>query len=215
MSQQFQYPEQPNRQASLDYWIASGPAAMAPVSAPSVLRDMAWNRGQYLGLAVACLGAAVSMFGTALLVLMLAGSIGVVVSFAGMGLVLLLIAALLRSKLNQVPRIRPVMGSRAPGKFSSGLGLAAFFSVIFGVGLFPVVSPLLDEGPAHIIGFFAAFLLLLLATGSLFAAPAYFAQHAREHFRRRIAADPQLRRALEEMSVTWHDPAGNRPFGPL
>ncbi|AFR29900.1 hypothetical protein [Arthrobacter sp. Rue61a] len=215
MSQQFPYPEQTPHHVPLDYWIASGPALMAPSSAPSVLRDMAWNRGQYLGLAVACLGAAGSMLGAALLVLLLAGNIGVVIAFACVGLLLVCIAAGLRSTLNKVPRIRPVLGSRAPGKFSSGLWFAAFLSLIFGIGLFPVVSPLLERGPGHVLGFIAAYALLLLATVSLFAAPAYFSQHAREHFRARIGADPELRRSLEAMSLTWRDPAGNRPFGPL
>jgi hypothetical protein len=51
--------------------------------------------------------------------------------------------------------------------------------------------------------------------GSVFAVPSYFIEHARRDFLADISADPQLRAALEEMSVTWRDPVGTREFGPL
>lgn len=213
MSQQFPSPGQGPQQVPLDYWISTG--RMVPDTVPSVLRDMAWNRGQFLGLAVACLGTAVSLLGAALLVLVLGGSPGVVISFAVVGVALFCVAAGLRARLQGVPKVRPVMASRAPGKFSSGVGLAVFLSAILGVGLFPVVNPLLHEGAGQALGFVAAYALLLLATGCLFAAPAYFSEHAREHFRRRIASDPELRRELEAMSLSWDDPQGNKQFGPL
>lgn len=215
MSHQFQYSEHAPRQFPLDYWISGGTAQLAPDSTPSALRDMAWNRGQLVGLAAACFGTACSAFGAFLLVLALGGPIGMVFTFAGMGASLLGVSLALRAKANRVPKISPMMGSRAPGKFSSGLGFAAFLFLVFGAGLFPVVSPLLQEGPGHFFGFVAAYMLLLVATGSLFAAPAYFSQHARDHFRSRIAADPELRRSLESLSLTWQDPRGNRSFGPL
>ncbi|MDR6506619.1 hypothetical protein [Arthrobacter oryzae] len=51
--------------------------------------------------------------------------------------------------------------------------------------------------------------------GGVFAVPSYFIEHARRDFLADISADPQLRAALEEMSVTWRDPVGTREFGPL
>ncbi len=218
MSYQFQAPGPAPQQHPLDYWLASGMAGMsgtAQDSLPSALRDMAWNRGQLLGLGAACTGTGAAMAGASLLVLLLDGAAVASVIFLCLAAVLLGSAVAVRGLLRRPPKVTPMMQSRAPGKFSSGLGFAAFMSVVFGVGLFPVVGPLLREGPLQLLGFVAAYALMLLVTGSLFAAPAYFSQNARRLFRQQISKDPGLRRFLEEMALTWRDPRGARQFGPL
>lgn len=215
MSQQFHSPGHQSGQYPLDYWLSRDFARVAPEGTQSVLRNMAWNQGQWRGLSVAFGGSGAALLAAALLILVLGGPAVAVVLFAVAGLFLLGGAVLASRKLRGVPRIKAVMQSRAPGKFSSGLGLAAFLSVVFGIGLFPVVGPLLQEGPVHAVAFVAAYALMLVVTVSLFAVPAYFSEHAREHFRRRIDADPQLRGYLENLALTWQDNQGGRAFGPL
>ena len=215
MSQQFHSPGHHSRQYPLDYWLSRDVARATPEGTQSVLRNMAWNQGQWRGLAVACGGSGAALLAAALLILILGGPAVGIVLFAVAGLGLLGGAVLALQKLRGVPRIKAVMQSRAPGKFSSGLGLAAFLAVVFGIGLFPVVAPLLQGGPLQVLAFVAAYALMLVVVVSLFAVPAFFSEHAREHFRRRIDADPQLRRYLEEMALTWQDNQGGRSFGPL
>jgi hypothetical protein len=176
---------------------------------------MAWNQGQLRGLSVAFGGSGAALAAAALLTLVLGGPAVAVVLFAAVGLILMGVAVPAARKQRGVPKVRAVMQSRAPGKFASGLGLAAFMSVVFGIGLFPVVAPLLNGGPVQVLAFVVAYALMLVVTVSLFALPAYFSEHAREHFRRRIETDPQLRGYLENMALTWQDSQGGKTFGPL
>ncbi|MDQ0075420.1 hypothetical protein [Arthrobacter oryzae] len=86
--------------------------------------------------------------------------------------------------------------------------------IFAGIG-YPLASRLLERGPeggALLLGYAV---MTLVFIGSVFTVPSYFLEHARRDFLADISAEPQLRAALEEMSLTWRDPVGTREFGPL
>jgi hypothetical protein len=205
------------RQRELGYWLSEEAGRFAPAGVTTALRAMAWNRSQQRGLAGAALGTGVSLAGSGLLAVVSGGGPGLLAGLSGPGIALVLVGALMFRRIRQrrVPRVVEAAASRAPSKFSSGIGLGAFFAVVFAVVLYPLAGLLLDRGPVGgilLAGYATLFLLLI---GSIFTLPSYFMEHARRDFRADIAASPELRQALEQMSLTWQDPVGSREFGPL
>ena len=206
------------RRHALSYWISEDASRLASPLTPSALRDMAWNRGQYRGLAAACLGVGTACLGAS--VLALAAGEAAIPAFVGLllaGIVLLALGGMVRGRLRKplVPSTEPVMASRAPGKLSSGIGLTLFLTLVLGVLLLPLALPLVELGLGGMVRLVVGTVLFLLALASMFAAPAYYMEHAKRDFRSEIAGDPQLRSALEAMSLQWKDPRGFREFGPL
>jgi hypothetical protein len=177
---------------------------------------MAWNFGQFRGLAAACLGAGSACAGGAgLIMLAIPDAVGVLLALLVAGAALLASGVLvLRRMKHRVPSVRPVMASRAPGKLSSGIALTIFLSAALGVLMLPAALGL-AAGTGGIPAAVAMYVLFLVATTSVFTLPAYFMQHARRDFRAAILADLQLRSALESMALEWTDPVGYREFGPL
>jgi hypothetical protein len=205
------------RQRALSYWLSEDASRLASPLTPSALRDMAWNRGQYRGLATACLGVGAACVGASFVAVAAEEPAIPAVGLMLAGIVLLVAGGMVRGRLRKrlVPNTEPVMASRAPGKLSSGIGMTVFLSLVLGVLLLPLALPLMEMGFGGKVRLVIGAVLFLLAVASLFAVPAYFMQHAWRDFRRDIAADPQLRSALEAMSVEWKDPKGLREFGPL
>lgn len=204
------------RQLPLSYWISEEIPLSAQAPTPSALHEMAWNFGQFRGLAAACLGVGAACLGGAGLTLLASpAAVGVLLGLFVAGAALLTTGMLLLRRVKRrVPSVRPVMASRAPGTLRSGIGLTVFLSLILGVLLLPVALGLLD-GPGGMAAVVALYVLFLVATTSVFALPAYFMEHARRDFRAAVLADPALRSALEAMSLVWTDPVGYREFGPL
>lgn len=204
------------RQLPLSYWISKEAPSSAQALTPSALREMAWNFGQFRGLAAACIGVGAACLGGAGLTLFASpAAVGVLLGLLIAGAALLTTGVLvLRRVKRRVPSVRPVMASRAPGTLSSGIGLTVFLSLILGAVLLPAAL-LLAEGPGGMAAVVALYVLFLVATTSIFALPAHFMEHARRDFRAAILADPELRSALETMSLVWTDPVGYREFGPL
>ena len=205
-----------HRQLPLGYWISEEIPLSVQALTPSALGEMAWNFGQFRGLAVVCLGVGAACLGGAVLTLLASpAAVGVLLGSLIAGAALLTTGAmLLRRMKRRVPSVRPVMASRAPGTMRSGIGLTVFLSLVLGVLLLPVALGLAD-GPGGMAAVVAMYCLFLLATTSVFAVPAYFMQYARRDFRAAVLAEPELRSALETMSLVWTDPVGNREFGPL
>lgn len=204
------------RQLPLSYWISQELPQSAQALTPSALREMAWNYGQFRGLAAACIGVGGACLGGAALTLLASpDAVGVLLGLFLAGAALVTAGVLLQRRVKRrVPSVRPVMASRAPGKLSSGIGLTVFLSLALGVLLLPAALSLAD-GPGGMAAVVAMYALFLVATSSVFALPAYFMEHARRDFRAAILADAELRGALEAMSPVWTDPVGYREFGPL
>ena len=204
------------RQLPLSYWISEEIPLSVQAQTPSALREMAWNFGQFRGLVAACLGVGAACLGGAGLTLLASpAAVGVLLGLFVAGTALLTTGVLLlRQVKRRVPSVRPVMASRAPGTLSSGIGLTVFLSLILGVLLLPAALGLAD-GPGGMAAVVALYVLFLVATTSVFALPAYFMEHARRDFRAAVLADPELRSALEAVSLVWTDPVGYREFGPL
>ena len=201
---------------SLDYWLDSDAARMAPVESTSALRDLAWSYGQWLGFRAAVGGLGITLIGGSALTLLTApGPVAVwLLLLCGLALVVTgwLVA---RAKLPGVVHGRGPAISRAAGTTGSGLGLALFMTAVSWVLLFVVFQSRSAQGPAEALTLAAYCLLFLLGCLSVFAGPGYCAQHGRRFFRRRIERDPKVRQALESLALTWRDPVADRNFGPL
>lgn len=198
----------------LSYWLSEEGSRGYQESASSVLRDMAWNRAQFRGLAAACLGTGISLAGAAILAFITDPGSALPLVFLVCGAGLVLSGVLVRRRVARIPKLSPMMTSRAPGTLSSGIGLTVFLSLPMGVMMLPLMLFLL-AGPGGGASCFAAAVLFLVAMTSIFTAPAYFIQHANRDFRSDILADPALRTALDALAAGWRDPLGNRGFGPL
>lgn len=72
------------------------------------------------------------------------------------------------------------------------------------------------DGSARGLGAYAGYqLALVLGVVSVFFLPGYFAQHARRDLRRLIESNTGIRSEFEDLSLSWVDPVGTEPFGPL
>ncbi|SEF02382.1 hypothetical protein SAMN04489740_3817 [Arthrobacter alpinus] len=209
------FPAMPGK--PLDYWLDSDMARMAPETTTSALRDMAWAYGQWRGFAVAMTGLGTAVLAGGLLALiMMRGAPGLWISLILGGLALLCVSIYITTaKLPKIARAAQPRTSRAPGRTASGLSLAALMVFAVGGPMALALHGWLSEGPGPAISFVVVALLFLLGIASVFVGPAYCAQHARQGFRGYINKSPALRQELEALSSTWHDPSGNRSFGPL
>lgn len=205
------------RQRELTYWLSEDAARYAPDGVTTALRAMASNRGQTRGMAGAAFGTGVSFTGLGLLGWATGGGPGLLIGLSGPGIALAGLGALLFHRIRQqhLPKIAEMAPSRGPGNFRSGLGVTAFFALVFGAMSYPLSTRLLGQGPeglALLLGYAA---MVLMFIGSVFTVPSYFIEHAARDFRADIAASTELRAALEQASLTWRDPVGAREFGPL
>ena len=209
------FPDAPGR--PLSYWLDSDMARMAPETTTSALRDMAWTFGQWRGFAAAMAGLGTAVLGGGVLaVAMMPAVPGLWISLLVAGAALLAVALIVRStKLPHIAQAAPPQTSRAPGKTSSGVGLAVLIFVAVGGPMALALSSWLSQGPGPAVSFVVVALLFLLGTASVFVAPAYCIQHARRDFRSYIEKTPALRQELEAMSLDWQNPSGTRNFGPL
>lgn len=204
------------RQRELSYWLSDEAARYVPDSLATALRAMAWNRGQYRGMAGAAFGAGISFTGLGVLGWASGGGPGLLIGLSGPGLALVVIGILVFRRIRRrLPKVVEVAPSRGPGNFRSGLGVAAFFVAIFAGIFYPLAGVLLERGPeggALLISYAVMGLTLI---GSVFTVPSFYIEHAARDFRADIAASPELRQSLEQMSLTWRDQVGAREFGPL
>ena len=201
----------------LTYWLDSDMARTAPETSTSALRDMAWIHGQWRGLSGAVTGLGITLLGGGLLSLVtMTSAIALWLNLILIGLALFSTGALVRAlKLPKIPQSRRPMASRAPQKFTSGVNVAILVAAAVGLPVAFAVSGWLTQGPVPAFSFIAVFLLIVLGTSSIFAVPAYRAENARRDFRTYIDRNATMRTELESLSMTWHDPHGNRTFGPL
>lgn len=205
------------RQRDLSYWLSDEAARYAPAGLTTALRSMAWNRGQLRGLAGAAFGAGLSFTGLGILAWATGGGPGILAGLAGPGLALVMFGVLMfrRIRSRRVLKVVELAPSRGPGNLRSGIGTAMFFVLVFGAASFPLSARLLERGPEGGVLLAGYAVMVLAFIASVFTVPSYFIEHAVRDFRADIAASPELRTALEEMSVTWKDPVGTREFGPL
>lgn len=215
MSYSNPFPPLPGR--ALTYWRDSDMARTAPETSTSALRDMAWIHGQWRGLSGAATGLGIALLGGGLLSLAtMTNAIALWLSLILIGLALLATGALVRAiKLPKIPQSRRPTASRAPQKFTSGINLAILITAAVGLPVAFAISGWLTQGPVPAFSFIAVCLLIVVGTVSVFAGPAYRAENARRDFRRYIDRNATIRAELENLSMTWHDPHGNRNFGPL
>lgn len=205
------------RRRELAYWLHDEAGRLVPESTQTALRSMALNRGQHRGMAAAAVGAGAAFTGLGILGWATSGSPGFLIGLTGPGLVLAIIEILMfrRLRRNRLPKAFAMLPSRGPGNFKSGLWAAVFFTAVFAVILSPLSGRLLERGPEGVVLLAGYAVMVMVFFASVFTAPAYFIEHAARDFRAEIEASSELREALEEMSLTWTDPAGTREFGPL
>lgn len=182
----------------------------------SVLRRMSLNDAQSRA---TCLMLYFWCAWLALIVLVSAFAAPSAVPYAAAGVLLTgAVAAVLhaRRRSRKVPSSSHPASSRAPRTVRgawTGIALVAVGScglmVALGMSGEASLSPGSVAGAAiglfFVIAFFAGTLLI----------PAWHIENAARLFRARIDRDPELRRTLEEMSVTHQDPNGRLQFGPL
>lgn len=198
----------------LEYWLNVQYEVPNPPS--SALSEMAFNYGQKLSLAYTSIGAGISAAGAALLTLAWPDRSNAFALVAALVSVLLLGVGFLvkKSASTTAPKISGGMPSRGPGSLKSGIWTSAFFVVVLGVILSPVIIPVLDySGGVFLVG--GLYTLLATSFMSVFLVPAYFIQNARTLFLKRIRSDRNFYEYLSIMSTSWVDPRGSRDFGPL
>lgn len=201
----------------LDHWLRPRPesAGMTPVS--SKLGDIAANWSLLRGMCGAFAGVGACLVGIAL-ALLLAGAttVGLSISLLVAGGALAATGLLVnKRKAHKIAQLKDYSQGRAMGTLRSGVGLTVVIFAVLGSALGLALFPWVSLGPAGLAAYVLALLMVLLLLASCFAVPGYFIEHGRRDLRRRIAADPVLRRELEALSLSWRDPVADKNFGPL
>lgn len=201
----------------LSYWLAPRTSSPSPDREPTRLRDLAWIFGQYRGLARASAGMGISLVLAGLLTLWRSPGLiwlWAILIVCGLGLVFNC-RVIVKRKLPAIVHAKSPMASRAPARLSAGISLALLVLLGVGIPLSVALLPMLSDGPSGMLTFLVIYLLMMLFCVSAFILPSYEAQHARDSFRNYISNSPALQAQLEAAALSWIDPNGNRPFGPL
>ncbi len=201
----------------LSYWLDPRTASAVPVLTGTALRSMAQNHGARRG---ACsvpigLGAAIGLAS----VTNLLTSTTPPVPGLWMGLLAVALLVLGRFLWRRVACATPKARYLSPGRGSTSIRGGLILLVVIGVPFCAMAHILLAgqlDGSARGLGAYAGYqLALVLGVVSVFFLPGYFAQHARRDLRRLIESNPGIRSELEDLSLSWVDPVGTEPFGPL
>lgn len=201
----------------LAYWLDERIASAVPVLTGTALRSMAQNHGARRG---ACsvpigLGAALALASvTNLLTSTTAPIVGL-----WMGLLAMALLVLGRFLWRRFACTTPKDRYLSPGRGSTSIRGGLILLVILGAPICAMAHMLLAtqlDGSARGLGAYAGYqMALVIGLASAFFLPGYFAQHARRDLRRLIESNPGTRAELEDLSLSWVDPVGTTPFGPL
>jgi hypothetical protein len=196
---------------SLDHWLSPELARVSPPNAPSRLRQLAdaqgtlaagWSSAIAGGPVLALTGAFFSaMSGNPAAVLVL-GPLGVGLTSW-------------KRVRGRLPNTNKLLITRGPGNARGGIAMVSVLAVALGGILcmyLPSATAKDDGTAATLVGSFVLILALLVAC---IVVPSAVMGRARQSFRQRVQANPELRRSVEQDLATWRDPYGNAGYGPL
>jgi hypothetical protein len=200
----------------LEYWLSPDLARVSPPNAPSRLRQLADAQGTVAaGWSSAIAGGPV---------LVLAGAFYSATSGnpAAFAVLAPLGAALAVLGLSFWKRVRATLPTtdkslitRGPGSVRGGIVMVAVLAAILGGILSTFLPAAAYRGDGTALVLVGTFLLIVALLVACIVVPSAVLGRARESFRLRVQANPDLRSAVEQDLAVWRDPYGNAGYGPL
>jgi len=200
----------------LEYWISPELARISPPAAPSRLRELADTQGAHAAAWSSAIGAGPVILAAGALATAMTGNPAAVILLGSLGAALTALGVISLKRVRAaLPNTRGALITRGPGSARGGILTLAVLALILG-GILAVALPGISaRGGAALTAVIGAYALLVAFLAACIAVPAAVTGRARESFRRRVQADPNLRAAVEDDLATWQDPRGNGSYGPL
>lgn len=202
------------RQHPLDYWLSPELAKVTPPEAPSRLRQLAdaqgtlaagWSSAISGGPVLALAGG----YGSAL-----SGNPAWVLTLGLIGATLTVVGVFSWKRArSRLPNTNKSLITRGPGSARSGITAMAVFAGLTGAALATALPAAAERGTTGAL--IGAYLLIVALLGACILVPSMVLGRSRQSFRRRISADPNLRKSVEDDLAVWRDPYGTAGYGPL
>lgn len=201
---------------SLDYWLSFELARVSPATAPSRLRQLAdaqgslaaaWSSAIAAGPVFILAGGTVSLMSNKPVWMLTLGPLGA-------GLFVLGVFSWKRVRAT-LPNTERLLISRGPGSARGGIMMVSALAAILGGILAPALPGISARGAASLAGVICIYLITVALLAACILVPSVVMGRARQSFRRRIRANPDLRKAVEDDLASWRDPYGNASYGPL
>lgn len=201
---------------SLDHWLSPELARVSPPNAPSRLRQLADAQGtRAAGWSSAIAGGPVLALAGAFFSTK-SGNPAAVLVLAPLGVALMLLGISSWKRVRaKLPDTNRILISRGPGSARGGVAMVSVLAVALGgiLSLYLPSAVAKDDGTAAMLA--GSFVLILAVLVACIVVPSAVLGRARDSFRQRVQADPDLRRAVEQDLAVWRDPHGNAGYGPL
>ncbi|MDQ0663573.1 MFS family permease [Arthrobacter ulcerisalmonis] len=201
---------------SLDHWLSPELARISPPNAPSRLRQLAdaqgtlaagWSSAIAGGPVLALAGAFFSFTTGIPAAVLVLGPLGAALLVLGL--------ASWRRVRATLPNTDRLLISRGPGSARGGVGMVSVLAVALGGILSMYLPSVTAKGNGAATTLVGAFVLILALLVACIVVPSTVMGRARQSFRLRVQANPELRSAVEQDLAVWRDPYGNAGYGPL
>ncbi|MDQ0709586.1 type IV secretory pathway TrbD component [Arthrobacter woluwensis] len=200
----------------LDHWLDPELARVSPPNAPSRLRQLADAQGTLSAAWSSAIGMGPVLILAGAFITAMTGAVAAVLVPGLLGAVLLVLGLVFWKRVRSaLPDTSRTLISRGPGSARGGLIMAGFLAAVLGAVLAAIIPGAAPRGPTTVTGLVGAYVLFVLLLVACIVVPSTVQGRARESFRKRATADPELRSLLEQDLATWRDPVGNASYGPL
>ncbi len=198
----------------LDYWLSPELARVSPPNAPSRLRQLAdaqgtlaaaWSSAVSGGPVLTVAGAFISAMSGSLAWMLVLGLVGAVLTILG-------VLGWKRVR-GGLPNTNQSLITRGPGNARGGITMVAVLAGLMGAAMATTLPAAAERGTT--LALIGAYLLIVALLVACILVPSTVMGRGRQSFRRRVQANPELRRAVEDDLATWRDPYGNGTYGPL
>jgi len=200
----------------LDHWLDPELARVSPPNAPSRLRQLADTQGTLAAAWSSAIGMGPVLILAGAFITVMTGAAAAVLALGLLGVVLLGLGLVFGRRVRStLPDTSRTLISRGPGSARGGLLMAGFLALVLGGILVAMAPGIASRGATTAAGLAGAYVLFVLLLVAGIVVPSTVMGRARESFRKRATADPELRSLLEQDLITWRDPVGNTSYGPL
>jgi hypothetical protein len=199
---------------SLDHWLSPELARVSPPNAPSRLRQLADSQGTLAaGWSSAIAGGPVlalaGVFFSAV-----SGNPAAVLVLGPLGASLLVLGLTSWKRVRgRLPNTNKLLITRGPGNARGGISMVAGLAGLIGAAMAMVLPTAAERGTS--VPLIGTYLLVVALLVACIVVPSAVLGRARESFRLRVQANPELRSAVEQDLAAWRDPHGNAGYGPL
>ncbi|MGW2183395.1 hypothetical protein ACWCXX_36230 [Streptomyces sp. NPDC001732] len=207
----FSPPERP-----LEYWLSPDLSRVSPEDTRSRLREIAGARGAYTGAWAAGIGVGAELILLGVFLGLQLDTPAPALGFGIPGFALVVLCSVFYVRIrDRVPRTGRSVSHRGPGGLRQALSFVGFILFAFAAVLAFTAKPDTWQDPSHLLTPAVVLVFVIGLMAAAIVVPATIMGRTRESLRRKAMNDPRFRDLLEQDLLTWRDPVGNAPYGPL